>query len=74
MSKTDEAQQEFTLSPESRQQIDDLIARYPTLDSALMPALWVIQDAHGYVPPPAVDFLVATLGVTPARVYELLTF
>lgn len=74
MNKTNEAQHEFTLSPESRQRIDDLIARYPTPASVLMPALWVIQETHGYVPPAAVDFLVATLSVTPARIYELLTF
>lgn len=74
MSKTNATQTEFTLAPADRQRIDDLAARYPTPESALMPALWVIQEAQGYVPPPAVDFLVATLGVTAARVNELLTF
>jgi len=62
------------LSEASRQRIADIIARYPTSQSALMPCIWVVQEEIGWVPPGAVDFLVETLGVTRARVHELLTF
>ncbi|MFH1844508.1 MAG: NAD(P)H-dependent oxidoreductase subunit E [bacterium] len=74
MSKPTEAQTEFTLSIESRQRIQTLRERYPTRQSALMPALWVIQDELGYIPQPGVDWLVQELGVTAARVWELITF
>jgi NADH-quinone oxidoreductase E subunit len=74
MSTPAETTPEFSLSAEGRQKIEDLAARYPTLQSALMPALWVVQDELGYVPPGAVDWLVQRLQVTPARVWELLSF
>ncbi|MFO7653952.1 MAG: NAD(P)H-dependent oxidoreductase subunit E [Candidatus Krumholzibacteriia bacterium] len=74
MSKTSEADSGFTLSQESRQRIAALEERYPTVDSALMPCIWVIQDEFGYVPDEGVDYLVEALGVTRARVHEVLTF
>jgi NADH-quinone oxidoreductase subunit E len=67
-------QETYTLSAECRQQIARIAERYPTAASALMPAIWVIQDEHGWVSPTAVDYLVEALGVARARVYELLSF
>jgi NADH-quinone oxidoreductase subunit E len=74
MSTTSEERREFMLSAASRQRIAELAERYPTTSSALMPCLWVVQDEHGYVSSEAADYLVETLGVTRARVYELLSF
>lgn len=54
--------------------MDDLIERYPTKASALMPCIWVVMDEVGYVPSDAVDLLVEKLEVSRARVYELLSF
>lgn len=65
---------QFGLSAAGAARIDALAARYPTRASALMPCLWVIMDEVGHVPPGGVDFLVERLGVTPARVREVLTF
>lgn len=62
------------LSQAARERIAAIVARYPTRQSALMPSLWVVQDELGWVPPAAVTYLVETLGVTLARVHELLTF
>jgi NADH-quinone oxidoreductase E subunit len=62
------------LSEASRRRIAEIMERYPTNQSALMPCIWVIQEEHGWIAPAAVDFLVETLGVTRARVQELLTF
>jgi len=64
----------FNLSPESLAKIDALIERYPTKASALMPSIWVIMDEVGYVPSGGVDLLTEKLGVSRARVYEVLTF
>jgi NADH-quinone oxidoreductase subunit E len=64
----------FELSDASRARIDELVARYPTKTSALMPCLWVIMDEIGWVPPGGIALLVEKLEVTPARVHELLTF
>jgi NADH-quinone oxidoreductase subunit E len=62
------------LSERSRQRIADIMDRYPTNQSALMPCIWVIQEEIGWIPPAAIDYLVDSLGVTRARVHELLTF
>ncbi len=62
------------LNEDAQRRIRDVMARYPTRLSALMPSLWIVQDELGWVPPSAVDFLVATLEVPRARVHELLTF
>ena len=69
-----EEQAPFALSSESLAQMDDLIAKYPTKASAVMPCIWVIMDEIGYVPPGGVDLLVEKLEITPARVHEILTF
>lgn len=74
MSKPTEETTGFALSPASLARIDDLAVRYPTKASALMPCLWVIMDELGWVPPGGVDLLVARLGVTHARVNEVLSF
>lgn len=62
------------LSDAARARIAAIIERYPTRLSALMPSIWVVQDEVGWVPPEAVDYLVATLEVPRAKVHELLTF
>jgi len=62
------------LSERSRERIADIIARYPTKQSALMSCIWVLQEEIGWIPPAAVDYLVQTLEVTPARVHEVLSF
>jgi NADH-quinone oxidoreductase subunit E len=65
---------QFALSAAGAARVEALIARYPTKASALMPCLWVIMEEMGHVPAGGVAFLVAKLGVTPARVNEVLTF
>ena len=62
------------LSEASRSRIQEIVARYPTRQSALMPCIWTIQDELGWISPAAVEFLTETLGVTRARVQEVLTF
>jgi NADH-quinone oxidoreductase subunit E len=74
MSKSVNEQVAFALSPESLAKIEDLIARYPTKASAVMPCIWVIMDELGYVPEGGVDFLNAKLGLTRARIHEVLSF
>jgi NADH-quinone oxidoreductase subunit E len=74
MSKPLDAKTPFAPAPETRERIDAAIARYPTRESALMPCIWAIQDEIGHVPPGGVDFLVEALGVTRARVHEVLSF
>lgn len=74
MSKQLDAKAPWTPAPGTRARIDAALGRYPTRASAIMPCIWAIQDELGYVPPAGVDLLVAELGVTRARVHEVLSF
>lgn len=74
MSKPQEVANAFVATAETAARIDRLIERYPTRASALMPTLWAIMDQVGHVPSDAVDYVVERLGVTRARVYEVLSF
>ncbi len=74
MNKPVDAKTPLDLSPEGAARIETIIARYPTKASALMPCIWVIMDELGHVPPAGVALLAERLGVTPARVHEVLSF
>jgi len=64
----------FDLSAEDRAAFDDIVARYPTKRSALMPTLWLIQDRHGYISDAAVAWTAARLEISEAKVRELISF
>jgi NADH-quinone oxidoreductase subunit E len=64
----------FALTDERMREFERLVERYPTKDSCLMPALWLVQDQEGYITPPAIEWLVEKLGVSHARVWELISF
>jgi NADH-quinone oxidoreductase subunit E len=74
MSKHLDEETEFALSAGGMSQVEALIVRYPTKASALMPCIWVIMDEFGHVSEAGVDFLTRKLDLTPARIYEVLTF
>jgi len=64
----------FVLSDAAMREFHRLVERYPTKESALMPAMWLIQDQEGHIAPEAVDWLVEQLGVSHSRVWELTSF
>ena len=64
----------FALPADSLTRLDAVVSRYPTRESALMPALWIVQDELGHIPPAAVTWLAARLEVPEARVWEVITF
>jgi len=64
----------FTLAEPAMKEFRRLVERYPTKESALMPAMWLVQDQEGYISPAAIDWLVEELGVSSARVWELISF
>ena len=49
MNEKAEVKTEFVLPAACQEQFQQLVSRYPTKDSCLMPALWLIQDEYGYV-------------------------
>lgn len=59
---------------ERREQLDVILSRYPTKMAALLPALWMVQDVHGWVSEQAVDEVGQVLDLTPAYVKGVLSF
>jgi len=57
-----------------RDELDRLLARYPTRQAALLPALWMLQDARGWVSEGGMAEVAGVLGLTPAYVKGVVTF
>ncbi len=59
----------MALSAETVRKIQEFARRYPVAQSAILPALWAVQDEHGYVTPEAMREVAKHLGL-PASVVE----
>ncbi len=66
----------MTLSVESLRLIDREIQKYPAEQkrSAVMGALIVAQDQHGWLSNETMDFVASYLGMAPVAVYEVASF
>ena len=60
--------------PEFERQVDALVARYPAPKAALLPVLWELQRAHGWISPACAEWAAARLGVAPSHVHGAVTF
>jgi NADH-quinone oxidoreductase E subunit len=59
---------------ERRAELDTLLTRYPTKMAALLPALWIVQDVHGWVSEAAMEEVASVLELTPAYVRGVVSF
>ena len=57
-----------------RVELDRILSRYPSRQAALLPALWMIQDARGWVSEAAIVEVADVLALTPAYVKGVLSF
>jgi NADH-quinone oxidoreductase E subunit len=57
-----------------REELDNVLKRYPTKMAALLPALWMIQDDRGWIPDEGINEVAAALELTPAYVRGVLSF
>lgn len=57
-----------------REELDTILSRYPTKMAALLPALWMVQDVHGWVSEGAVEEVAQVLDLTAAYVKGVLSF
>ena len=64
------------LSQESRARIDQEIAKYPPeqRQSAVIAALHIAQDEHGWLSVPLMDYVADLLAMRPIQVYEVASF
>ena len=55
-------------------QLEALFPKYPTKQACLLPALWMVQEARGWISEAAMAEVAEVLGVTPAYVKGVVTF
>ncbi|MBM4188231.1 MAG: NAD(P)H-dependent oxidoreductase subunit E [Gemmatimonadetes bacterium] len=58
----------------SREKLEALFPKYPTKQAVLLPALWIVQEGRGWIPPEGIAEVAAVLGLTPAYVRGVATF
>ncbi len=64
----------YILNEKLSKKIKDLAAKFPDRNSAMLPAIHLIQDEFGWVPPEAVKQLAKLINTTSNKIYSVLTF
>ena len=63
-----------TFTGDRKQRLDELLTRYPNKMAALLPALWMVQEANGWVSEQGMEEVATLLDLTPAYVKGVVTF
>ena len=56
------------------ERLHEILTRYPTKQAALLPALWLVQEARGWISDRNMAEVAEVLGLTPAYVKGVVTF
>jgi NADH-quinone oxidoreductase E subunit len=64
----------FTVGSARKEELDDLMTRYPDKRATLLPALWMIQQDRGWISEDAMREIGDQLGCTAAYVKGVVTF
>lgn len=62
------------LSPTTRETIERALRRYPQARSAILPALWAVQEQFGYIPTEAMPEVAALLGLEASEIKAVASF
>lgn len=62
------------VSSETDRKIDALLTRYPQRGSALLPALYLVQDEKGWISDESMAYVAGKIGVSPAFVAGVVSF
>lgn len=65
---------EYRFTAEELAEIERHVAKYPTRQSAVMPALWIAQEKYGWLSNGAMQLVADTIGIAFAQVYGVATF
>jgi len=60
--------------PEIDRKIDELLGGFPSKGSALLPALYLVQEEKGHVSDESMEYVAAKIGVSPAFVAGVVSF
>jgi NADH-quinone oxidoreductase subunit E len=61
-------------SPETYKKFEEIVARYPKKDAAMLPVLYLAQREFGHLGPEAIDYVARLMEQSPARVYGVVSF
>jgi len=66
----------FEYTPERRTRFEEILKRYPPdrKRSAVLPALYLVQDQHGFITAAAMRYVAGLLEVTPADVEDVVSY
>lgn len=64
----------FQFSTENLEEFEEILKRYPDKRAAMLPALHLVQDQHGFIPEEAEQYVAELLDVPVVEVREVLTF
>jgi NADH-quinone oxidoreductase subunit E len=66
----------FVYTPENRARLDEVLTRYPAdrRRSAVLPALYIVQDQQGYITANAMVHVAEVLRITPADVEDVVSY
>ncbi len=66
----------FTFTPERRAQLDNIVSKYPSDQkrSAVLAALYLVQEQHGYLTANGMRHVAGILDMTPAEVEDVATY
>ncbi len=59
---------------DTRDRLERLFGSYPTKQACLLPALWMVQEARGWISESGVEEVATVLELTPAYVKGVVTF
>jgi len=62
------------LSEQGKKELEEILRRYPSKQSAVLPALHLAQKEFGYITPEVIEYLARLLELPPARVYGTCSF
>lgn len=64
----------FAFDSERDAEFERLARRYPSRDSLILPALWLVQDQQGWISTEAIAYVADRIGTYASQVYEVATF
>ncbi|MDP6560595.1 MAG: NADH-quinone oxidoreductase subunit NuoE [Candidatus Binatia bacterium] len=61
-------------SQETLKNFNDIVARYPKKEAAMLPVLYLAQEEFGYLSSEVIDYVAGIMEIPSARLYGLATF
>ncbi len=62
------------ISDEAQKRLEEIKKQYPDPKSAVMSALYLVQEEHGHISDESITWIAEELDMSPVRVMELVTF